>query len=181
MTYKTEFPDFGELDVAVPSDFEDTSWHNDVCPSFRSSSRGFLLYIDYADEEKREFPEDKARFTVERMIGDTFTPDNSNVTTLLFTDDWNAVLALINFDFAAKIETIDSAKTWITNLHKAGMMFHFEDDPASIICGADGTKPLFTAEQSTQIRERVSELYTFDWGDLECPIGFALTLLRFDA
>lgn len=178
MTYKTEFPDFGDLDIELPPDFEDTSWRNDTCPSFRSMSRSLLLYIDYADPAAREYPE-STRFTVERVIGETFAPDNSNVTTLLHTDDWSAVDALLKMDFASKLEAIEVAKAWIEQLAKAHLLFQFDEDPATILSGCDEDKFLFTEEQSAQLRERVKELYSFDWSTEgeECPIGYALRVI----
>ncbi|MEK6587506.1 MAG: hypothetical protein AABY97_01530 [Chloroflexota bacterium] len=57
LTYREEFPDF---DFDVPSvvtgawDFEDTSWRQDVCPSFVCDV--FRLWIDFTDPQKRERP-----------------------------------------------------------------------------------------------------------------------------
>lgn len=57
MAYRDEFPDF---DFEVPAcvtgdwDFADQSWKNDQCPSFVCDV--FVLFIDYTDVTKREFP-----------------------------------------------------------------------------------------------------------------------------
>lgn len=58
MAYRDEFPDF---DFDVPAivtgawAFEDVSWRQDVCPSFVCDV--FVLWLDYADPQKRERPE----------------------------------------------------------------------------------------------------------------------------
>jgi len=63
MTYQKEFPDF-VLDVQLPEGFEDTSWHNNICPSFK---RGDVeIFVDYADTALRELP-DSPRFSVQRF------------------------------------------------------------------------------------------------------------------
>lgn len=85
-TYSTEFPDF-VLDVIVPSDFHDQSWHNDVCPSF--SAHGLRLWIDYKEPEMREMM--GKRFCLQHE--DEETGETSEV--LLETDDWNEVIAMI--------------------------------------------------------------------------------------
>src|SRR5690606_19746669 len=62
--YQVEFPRFGILDVQVPEGFCDTSWHNDVCPSFSKElpNGNFLrIFIEYPDPAARETP-DAARF-----------------------------------------------------------------------------------------------------------------------
>lgn len=74
------------------------------------------------------------------------------------------------------ITTIDEGKRWIRDLIAAGLLFHFEDDPAEILGGPDWA-PLFDPEEAAIVRERVAELYSFDWAD-SCPIGFALDHLK---
>lgn len=74
------------------------------------------------------------------------------------------------------ITTLDEGKRWICDLVMAGLLFHFEDDPAEIL-GGPGWAPLFTAEESAIIRERVAELYALEWPDT-CPIGFAMDQLK---
>lgn len=51
--YREEFPDF-ELDVTIPEGFEDSSWHNDVCPSWYSEELDAELWVDYKNPEDRE-------------------------------------------------------------------------------------------------------------------------------
>lgn len=91
--FRTEFPDFPAADMPViPETFTDTSWHNDVCPSLISETLKLLVFVDYSDLSKREMSEG-ARFTVcDRDDGDNvpFTD------TLLQTDDWSEVLALVD-------------------------------------------------------------------------------------
>lgn len=75
------------------------------------------------------------------------------------------------------ITTLDEGKRWICDLVMAGLLFHFEDDPADILGGPDWG-PLFTPEEAAIVRERVAELYALPgWAD-SCPIGFALDHLK---
>lgn len=80
-------------------------------------------------------------------------------------------------DLKTPLKTIDEAKAWIASLVAADMMFHFEDDPETIINGKKGTM-LFTDEEAGHVRDRVEELYSFDWSTVghECPIGYALEI-----
>src|SRR5262245_20715089 len=54
MTWRVEFPDFTDM-PAIPENWQDVSWHNDIAPSFADDTGCFLLFVDYADESKREF------------------------------------------------------------------------------------------------------------------------------
>ena len=57
MSYLTVFKDFGVLDVELPINFNDVSWHGDACPCFEkqlTESKSLLLYIDYSDVNMRE-------------------------------------------------------------------------------------------------------------------------------
>lgn len=83
MTYQKEFPDF-VLDVQLPEGFEDTSWHNNICPSFK---RGDVeIFVDYADTALRELP-DSPRFSVQR-----FDAKADAYEDVIQTDDWQTVL-----------------------------------------------------------------------------------------
>jgi hypothetical protein len=89
--WQREFPDFPPADMpAVPAGFEDTSWHNNVCPSFYDDELGLLIWVDYADLAKREMPRYSARFTIMRQAD----PDD-NPREILGTDDWNEILTAI--------------------------------------------------------------------------------------
>jgi len=55
LNYKTEFPDYDD-NLWLLEDWIDTSWHNDVCPSFEKNF-GHLTYrvwCDYKAPERRE-------------------------------------------------------------------------------------------------------------------------------
>lgn len=92
--FRTEFPDF-VLDVAIPPEWIDKSWHNDVCPSFSCGSKNLLVWIDYTDPARREFPQAR-RFTVV-----TFDEVLDNYSDELFSsDDWTEVLRFIETEKA---------------------------------------------------------------------------------
>lgn len=87
MTYQTQFPDFTEM-PAIPAGWTDTSWRNDASPSFVPAP-GLLVWVDYANDEQREFPGGR-RFLVCRADAEgCYTGD------LLDSDDWSEVLAFI--------------------------------------------------------------------------------------
>ncbi len=85
----SEFPDFdlGTL-PAIPSHWVDTSWHNDVCPSFQVSP-DVSVFVDYADASLRE-ADGRQRFTVCSMDGEGGHLADG---VYLDTDDWQGALA----------------------------------------------------------------------------------------
>lgn len=91
MSYKTEFPDF-VLDVEIPEDFADQSWHNDVCPRFDKQLQNgtwLVLWVDYLDPNDREYTKEK-RFAV-ALNDDEYT----YVETLLESDSWQEIVDFV--------------------------------------------------------------------------------------
>ena len=88
--WTVEFPDFPAADMpTIPAGFEDTSWRNDTCPSFRDDELGVVIVIDYADREKREV-RSSSRFTILRQADPADTP-----RTILDTEEWSEILTAI--------------------------------------------------------------------------------------
>lgn len=77
--YLREFPDYGEKDFTLPECFEDDSWHNNTCPSWMWEKAQIVIWCDYADKEKAEYP-DMPRFTIAQM------DDGSWIETVYETD-----------------------------------------------------------------------------------------------
>lgn len=79
--YRREFPDY---DGALPDirSMQDTSWHNDACPSF--AGHGFKLWCDYRDPAKREFPGRK-RFLLCDAEDDSIITESDDVFAILRT------------------------------------------------------------------------------------------------
>lgn len=95
MSYISEFPDFPATDMpTIPAKWEDISWHNDSCPSFECKEHGFRLWVEYADEAKRDFKGGK-RFSLYPL-----NEEGEQGESLLDTDDWAEMLALMN-DYTA--------------------------------------------------------------------------------
>jgi hypothetical protein len=84
--YRKAFPNFGILDVDLPPGFVDCSCDYEACPAFENLSLGLRIYVNYVDRSLWEAPETEARFRVWR-----FGP----ATSILLTDDWAEVLALV--------------------------------------------------------------------------------------
>ena len=90
--FQREFPRFDTATLPpIPAGFEDSSWHNDVCPSFLNIKRQLQIFIDYADPAEREFPKSK-RFRVLRL-----NEHFEYVDTLTGSDDWSDILAAIEY------------------------------------------------------------------------------------
>jgi len=86
MSYKEEFHDF-DMDVCVPTHWEDTSWRNDSCPSFRNGNMS--VFIDWTDPKLRQF-DDVQRFGVFRT-----DKNGIHIEDILETDDFEEVKKLM--------------------------------------------------------------------------------------
>ena len=64
-----------------------------------------------------------------------------------------------------KLKTAYEARALIRYLIKQGKDWHYEDDANE--CG-------FTKLEAYYLNRRADELYQFNWGRWECPIGYAL-------
>lgn len=80
-----EFPYFVLPSVDVPPDWVDTSWHNDVCPSWVTPS-GIKVLIDHAVPEKREVRGSRAFTAWSVETGEL----------LLATDNWADLLKRVS-------------------------------------------------------------------------------------
>ena len=70
-----EFPHFPPLESDVLALLQtygftvDTSWHNEICPSFSLQGQQWAIYIDHPDAMGREVPS-RPRFAVYRLDAD---------------------------------------------------------------------------------------------------------------
>jgi hypothetical protein len=90
--YLREFPAFGVLDVAIPEGFEDTSWHNNACPTWaiqKGNGNYLVLAIDYADPEHRDTP------SLKRFRLHLYDTDMNFQGDVLQTDDYAEVQNLL--------------------------------------------------------------------------------------
>lgn len=91
MSFKTEFPDFPEADMPpLPCGFDDSSWHNDMCPSYINEMLGLRIFIDYPNIYDREIQKHAERFIV-YALDENEQPNED----LLATDDWTEVLTFV--------------------------------------------------------------------------------------
>lgn len=123
--YRTEFPDFPETDLpALPVGFEDTSWHNDACPSFTSDGRGLTIFINYTDPAKREvgWP----RFSLQNQEAGVETTGGFD------TDSWDEALAYIRQRTVDRLADrfAKALREWLTPRQFAEMVRLNSSDPA---------------------------------------------------
>lgn len=92
MSYYHEFRDF-DFDIPHLEGFIDTSWHNNVSPSFErklNETQSVTVWVDYSDPDKRECG--GSQFLV--IIHLTDEMETSEV--FLETDSWEEVLNAID-------------------------------------------------------------------------------------
>lgn len=96
-TYKTEFrdpdADIEGLVAQLPATFEDTSWRNDMCPSW--SNDEYRIWVDFKEEARREFCGRGHRFIVVPITTDETGEQTLGDQDLLATDDWSEVVELV--------------------------------------------------------------------------------------
>lgn len=96
MSFQTEFPDFPAADMpAIPAGFEDTSWHNDSCPSLTSDEIGLTIWIDYLDPALREYQDNQGAAQYPRFSVHCQNHGVESSGPSIMTDDWAEVLAFI--------------------------------------------------------------------------------------
>lgn len=89
MSWRTEFPEFLASDLpAIPSDWIDSSWHNDASPSWTTPAERLQIFISESDPAAREL-QSGGRFNVLSLADATLDH------CLLTTDAWRAVLAMV--------------------------------------------------------------------------------------
>lgn len=99
--WKNEFPEFPAADMPdIPEQWEDSSWHNDACPSFvvmkggegDSNFKLARVWIAESDPAQREFPE-SPRFQVSFEDGMRGAQDELNGFSIgIASDDWQEIL-----------------------------------------------------------------------------------------
>ena len=92
--YKTEFRFFDYEIPKIPEGFTDSSWHNNVCPSFErklTDDTYVTLWVNYADEDRRECG--GKQFVLTILPYDDLCND---VEFILETDSWDEVISKID-------------------------------------------------------------------------------------
>ena len=112
-TVKTEFPDY---DGVLPhiAGYEDSSWHNDACPSIEKNYGTGVrvrIWCDYADPERRE-SNGYTRFGVV-----AYSPTDENGSDMLSTDSFHLVIERVaQFEASMTIPPLDLAKAFCRQL-----------------------------------------------------------------
>lgn len=86
------FPGYAD-DIQIPEGFVDSSWHNDLCPSFTNRELGLLLYIDHMDPKEREY-DDTKRFSLQGLDGEGCLLNDGQ--SILEADTLQDVVTFIN-------------------------------------------------------------------------------------
>ncbi len=92
--YHNQFPkDFHEipkeiLDRVASGDLTDSSWGNDVCPSFKTPDEYLTLWVDHPNPERREL--EGKRFAISREDAD------GNAEELATSDSVEEILAKLD-------------------------------------------------------------------------------------
>jgi hypothetical protein len=157
---KREFADFdvASLPATLPAEFTCTAWHHDVCPTWiegqpadELKSGDLMLCIDYADAQRREFPE-TPRFQVSM-----YRDDNSDWELLHDSDDWT------------EIETVTAYARAVRYL---GLGFHVDTRGRNYVQDIDGTR-VFSDAEAEELDRVVDAVHGF-----ADPFELAFTIWR---
>jgi hypothetical protein len=120
---------------------KDSSWGNDIAPSFQFGC--MALWCDAEDVAERELAEGKRYWITEDGIDhDTFSTDDVGEAVAEVLKRWESGARIPNLT--------EGAEDWGVKLYEAGLAFHLEDEPADIV-GADG-KAAFTPAECEKLR-----------------------------
>jgi hypothetical protein len=89
-----QFPASFRLGLNIPEGWQDSSWGNDVCPSFLIPAAGLKVFIDHEDPSQREI-EDAPRFSVHPTDADGNVDYEAADCCILETESWDIVLHTI--------------------------------------------------------------------------------------
>ena len=87
--YEIEFPHFTGVEMPTFEGFEDTSWHNDVCPSFERKLKhgvSVRVWVDHPNPKERE--EDS---TLNHRFAIDLLQDDECIETILVSNDLEEV------------------------------------------------------------------------------------------
>jgi hypothetical protein len=94
---------YGINDLAIPTEWEDTSWHNDAMYSFELGH--VRVWIDTVDRAKSEFGYDLEKSDYNRFnisVSDKYREENPddhyNDSWLLSTNDWSEILEYVSWN-----------------------------------------------------------------------------------
>lgn len=143
---------------------KDSSWGNDIAPSFQFGC--MALWCDAEDVAERELAEGKRYWITEDGIDhDTFSTDDVGEAVAEVLKRWESGARIPNLT--------EGAEDWGVKLYEAGLAFHLEDEPADIV-GADG-KAAFTPAECEKLR---GILDAMDGAELDAAIGSILEAYR---
>ena len=89
LTVVNQFPGYPTDTLPSLDGFEDCSWHNDTCPSWRRDN--YIVWVDWPNDQDRELP-GGGRFIVQPVDEDGCLTEE----VTLETDHWGEVIALFN-------------------------------------------------------------------------------------
>ncbi len=112
MSYAAAIEEFPDWDTAyapiIPSSWQETSWHNDTCPSWRAfphempeiiehwaSIPILVVFVDFYDQSKREITDCEERFSARWDIG-----LGRKCTEVYAGNDWDELLRLVAVEIA---------------------------------------------------------------------------------
>jgi hypothetical protein len=91
--YLREFPSFEDEKLPpIPASWEDSSWHNDMTPCWKTPS-GLYVWIGEENPASREMP--ISRFGVIQYADGDEKISTDQTKTIIDTDSWEEVLAAL--------------------------------------------------------------------------------------
>lgn len=173
-----EFKDFDLATLpAIPWTWQESSWHNDACPSFTigdtlGSGEGIQVFVDYHDPQQSEFPELRVNGGFRRFNAQSINSDGDRAD-IASSNDWNDILAAViawafylnlrNSFSPAAFEAMQQANVGITEGVCASHDFCDANMPMSDAFEAVMGRPPLVAPDGTQAHEDDCKLWSAAW------------------
>jgi hypothetical protein len=146
--FHPEFSDYPLADLpAMPEGFSDSSWHNDVCPSYRSETLGLQIFMDYVDKSLSESAMG-TRFSIHRDM-----PDGSS-DVVFQSDDWADIVEFVEGEKTRApmriLYTSDGEVSGVMTLNELVRNF----DSSSAWYGPNGEGVRYADKMQRHLRER---------------------------
>lgn len=102
--WQIEFTDYPADSMPdLPAGWVDSSWHNDVCPSFENTALGLVLYVDHPDPNEREHGPETPRYSLHRWDEESLSLGESFLASEAWEDISDAVAGAARSAYAENL------------------------------------------------------------------------------
>ena len=163
-----------DIDELKKLGFQNSSYHNDLAPSYTNSKGNIQVYFFDLEDESIKNEGIEYKYSILKLdehgeylddIGQVYTFDE--MIKLLKENETN----LLSIDFNTTLSNKDMCEKFITSLYTNNKLFHFDDDP-SVQTDKNGNL-LFTTKECELLKKIIDEIFEI----LDDPYELAVELV----